>query len=53
MVVIADASPLNYLVLIEQIDLLHRSFGEVLIPDAVIDELSRSETPREGRAMGG
>ena len=38
MVVIADASPLNYLVLVEQIDLLHRSFGEVLVPDAVIED---------------
>jgi len=35
MVVIADASPLNYLVLIDQIELLPRLFREVFVPDAV------------------
>jgi predicted nucleic acid-binding protein len=45
MVVIADTSPLNYLVLINQIELLPRLFGEVFVPDAVLGELSRSEAP--------
>src|SRR5437016_334241 len=47
MVVIADASPLNYLVLINQIELLHRLFTEVFVPDAVLEELNRPETPPE------
>jgi predicted nucleic acid-binding protein len=45
MVVIANTSPLNYLVLIDQIDLLPRLFTEVVVPDAVLGELSRSEAP--------
>jgi predicted nucleic acid-binding protein len=46
MVVIADASPLNYLVLINQIGLLPRLFSEVFVPDAVLEELSRPEAPQ-------
>lgn len=47
MVVIADASPLNYLVLIHRIELLPRLFTEVFVPDAVLEELTRPETPPE------
>ena len=47
MVVIADASPLNYLVLINRIGLLPRLFTEVFVPAAVLEELSRPETPPE------
>jgi len=43
--IVADTSPLNYLVLIEQIDLLPQLYGRVLIPGAVLDELSAMETP--------
>ena len=39
MIVVADTSPINYLLLIGQIDLLPRLFGEIIIPDAVRDEL--------------
>jgi predicted nucleic acid-binding protein len=45
-VVIADTSPLNYLVLIEEVDLLVRLYGEVLIPDLVVQELADSEAPQ-------
>ena len=41
MIVVADASPLNYLVLIEQIGLLPTLYGSVLIPEAVHRELQR------------
>src|SRR4029077_14131779 len=47
MVVIADASPLNYLVLINRIGLLPRLFTEVFVPAAVLEELSRPEAPPE------
>jgi predicted nucleic acid-binding protein len=47
MVVIADASPLNYLVLIDQIELLPQLFTEVFVPDAVLEELNSPETPPE------
>jgi predicted nucleic acid-binding protein len=45
MIVIADTTPLNYLVLIEQADLLPRLFGRVLIPPAVFEELQDTKTP--------
>ncbi len=40
MIVVADTSPLNYLLLIDEIDLLPAIFGEVLLPPAVFQELS-------------
>ena len=45
MIVVADTTPLNYLVLISKIGLLPELFGRVLIPAAVFEELSQAETP--------
>lgn len=45
MLVIADASPINVLVRIGHVDVLPQLFGEVVIPPAVLDELSRQNTP--------
>jgi len=39
MIVVSDTSPLNYLVLIEQEDVLRKLFGRVVIPQTVFDEL--------------
>ncbi|MCI0561516.1 MAG: hypothetical protein MN733_23760 [Nitrososphaera sp.] len=39
--VVADASPLNYLVQCEAIQVLPQLYGQVVIPQAVFDELSR------------
>lgn len=50
MIVIADTTPLNYLVLVQQADLLPRLFGKVLIPPAVFKELEDPETPDSVRA---
>jgi predicted nucleic acid-binding protein len=47
MIVISDTSPINYLVLIDEIDLLPTLFGEVIIPQAVLSELQRAEAPNE------
>lgn len=44
-VVVADAGPLHYLVLIDAIDLLPRLFGTIVVPDPVRAELSRPRTP--------
>ena len=44
--IVADTSPLNYLVLIDQIDLLPQLYGRVLIPESVLDELSAVEAPQ-------
>lgn len=44
-IVVADAGPLHYLVLIDLAELLPRLFGKVLVPDIVCAELSRPRTP--------
>jgi predicted nucleic acid-binding protein len=50
MIVVADTTPVNYLVLIEEADLLPRLFGVVLIPPAVWEELNDPDTPAPVRA---
>lgn len=50
MIVVADTSPLNYLVLIGEADLLPKLFGRVVISQAVFNELhatGASETVRD------
>ncbi len=44
--VIADTSPIFYLLSIGQIDLLPRLFGRIVVPDAVYKELSHPSAPR-------
>jgi predicted nucleic acid-binding protein len=39
-VVVSDTSPLHYLVLVEQVEVLPRLFDEVLVPPAVLREMS-------------
>jgi predicted nucleic acid-binding protein len=50
MVVVADTSPLNYLVLLGHIEILPKIYGEVLIPQAVLDELRDTDAPAEVHA---
>lgn len=45
-VVVADTSPLNYLILIEAIDLLPRLYGGIVIPVDVLNELIDDGAPR-------
>jgi predicted nucleic acid-binding protein len=45
MIVVADTSPLNYLVLIDEVELLPVLFGQVLVPQAVFHELHHPKTP--------
>src|SRR4051812_27654349 len=49
--VVADTGPLNYLVLIEAIDVLPRLFAQILVPAAVYDELSHADAPAPVRAF--
>ncbi len=49
MIVVADTSPLNYLILIDQIDLLRILCGKVFIPPAVAGELTHPRTPERVR----
>jgi len=44
MIVVADTSPLNYLLLIDEIDLLPALFGQVILPHAVFQELQHPKT---------
>jgi len=45
MIVVSDTSPLNYLVLIEAVEVLPVLFSQVLIPPKVFDELQHERTP--------
>jgi predicted nucleic acid-binding protein len=45
MIVVADTSPINYLLLIKEIDTLSRMYGKVVIPRAVNEELLRPTAP--------
>lgn len=45
MIVVADTTPVNYLILIEEIDLLPKLYGRVVIPRAVSEELMRPRAP--------
>jgi len=45
MIIISDTSPINYLVIIGEIDLLSRLFARVIIPSAVVTELKHPNTP--------
>ena len=46
MLVISDTSPLCYLLLIEQVDLLPQMYSRVVIPQAVRDELADERSPK-------
>ncbi len=45
MIVVADSGPLHYLIRLEQVDLLRRFYGQVLVPQAVAGELSTVGAP--------
>ncbi len=47
MIVIADTSPINYLILIEAIDILPKLFGDVIVPRAVYNELNHVKAPED------
>ena len=46
MVVVADTSPINYLTLIEQIEILPQLYTAILIPPSVLEELKHPFTPK-------
>ena len=49
MIVIADTSPINYLILIGEIDVLPALYGRVLIPPSMREELGRARAPEAVR----
>ncbi|MDY6785332.1 MAG: DUF3368 domain-containing protein [Cyanobacteriota bacterium] len=46
MIIVSNTSPINYLILIGQIDLLRELFKQIIIPQAVYNELSDSLAPK-------
>jgi predicted nucleic acid-binding protein len=51
-VVVADTSPLNYLVLIEAIDLLPTLYGRVVVPEPVLAEFARWRRSKSCSKLG-
>ncbi|MGD0294389.1 MAG: hypothetical protein ABSB30_11070 [Terracidiphilus sp.] len=49
MIVVADSSPLRYLVLIREIELLPVLYGKIILPPSVVRELTQNTTPRPVR----
>ncbi len=46
MIVVADSGPLHYLILLDQTELLHRFYGQVIVPEAVFSELTFARSPQ-------
>jgi predicted nucleic acid-binding protein len=49
LIVVADTSPLNYLIEIDCIGLLHQLYGTIIVPRAVAYELTHSDAPMKVR----
>lgn len=50
MIVVSDTTPVNYLVLIDQVDLLKELYGLLVLPHAVHEEMRREQAPEKVRA---
>ncbi len=50
MIVITDTTPVNYLVLIDQVHILKELYGRLVLPRAVHEEMRREGTPEKVRA---
>ncbi|MFP4134637.1 MAG: DUF3368 domain-containing protein [Halothece sp.] len=46
MIVVADTSPICYLILMGRVDLLSSLFGSIYIPQAVYEELNHQKSPQ-------
>jgi predicted nucleic acid-binding protein len=53
MIVVADTSAINYLVLIQEIEILPKMYGTVVVPHAVREELLRRPPPEAVRVWTG
>jgi predicted nucleic acid-binding protein len=49
-IVVSDTSPLNYLILIDSVEVLPNLFREVHVPAKIVEELQRSRAPSTVRA---
>lgn len=53
MIVVSDASPLNYLIIIDLQELLPRLFGKVVVPPIILKELGHERAPQSVRDWAG
>jgi hypothetical protein len=49
LIIVADTTPIHYLILIGEAEVLKEMFGRVIVPQAVVDELTRDRTPQTVR----
>ncbi len=49
MIIVADTSPINYLILIDAIHVLPELYQKVVVPNAVFEELQNEQTPKKVR----
>ena len=45
MIVVSDTTPLNYLIIIQRVEILRSLYNEVVIPQAVVHEMQGPGTP--------
>jgi hypothetical protein len=50
MLIVADTSPISYLILIEEVEILPKLYGRVLIPPQVLEELGSPAGPEPVRS---
>jgi predicted nucleic acid-binding protein len=50
MIVVADTSPLNYLVWIDSVEIVPQLYGKVVIPPEALNELQAADAPSVVRA---
>ncbi len=50
MIVVSDTTPVNYLILIDQVHLLKELYGRLVLPRAAHEEMRREGAPEEVRA---
>ena len=53
MILVADTSPLNYLVQNDHFEIVERLYSHVIIPEAVYRELTALEIPHQVRLLAG
>ena len=53
MIVVTDTTPVNYLILIDQVHLLKELYGRLVLPRAAHEEMRREKTPEKVRAWAG
>lgn len=49
MITIADTTPVHYLIILEKTEILQKIFGEIIIPEAVAEEMRHPKAPPEVR----